>query len=615
MSRITSYLILVFGLAFALNSCTPPIEEPEPTTGTIIGVVTEATTGYSVAQVLVTSTNASWSVTTDVDGYYRIENVVPGDYNLLASRRGFEERTVSISVSAGQQTKADFVLEFLRGVRVTGKVRDQISKEVIDGAVVATDPFVGSDVTMENGQFNLWSITPGTYTLTAAIGEYESQSRQILVENGRDSVVVNFDLRPTFGTIRGTVKRLSDNSPIQGVNVFTDPATSSVLSDTAGNFVIENVSPGDYDLTASNMGLDDRTISITVKAGQITRADFNLDQQMGITLYGNVRDQARGTVLRNVEVVTTPFSGSAVSNTLGNYRIENIIPGTYTVTASLANYTTATRQVVLDNGRDSLLLNFELAPNFGTLRGVVRNSDGRGLSGVNISTEPASSSVVTTSDGSFEITQLQPGNYTVHADRSGYLKDSLNISITQGQSTMANFTLQAVNTVSVLGIVRDKITGEPLLNVEISTNPFIDSKISDASGRFSFDNVPTGTYQFTAALGEYLPVSRQVIVTNTQDDITLNFDLMPTFGAVVGKVGDVQTGQGLAGVNVYTNPATSSVVTDAQGNYTLERLSADTNGTLYTIIFEKEGYLSRQQQVSVTPGRQTTANIFIQPSN
>lgn|GEM_PF-3384865 len=275
----TSFWILL--VALFVTSCTPATVEPEPTTGTIFGVITEAITGYSVSQVSVTTTNSSSSVTTDVDGYFQISNVVPGDYTLIATRRGFENKSISVSVAAGLETKADFVLDQLRGVRVVGSVRDKISKQLIDGAIVSSTPFVGSDLTDTLGRFSLKNIIPGTYTFTASIGEYLPASNQVVVENGRDSVVVSFDVVPIFGRIEGIVRSVVNNSPLAGVNIYTIPATSSVLTDQDGRFIIERVSITTgalttFTITAELTGylLSERGVSVS--PGRTTTADVLL---------------------------------------------------------------------------------------------------------------------------------------------------------------------------------------------------------------------------------------------------------------------------------------------------------------------------------------------------
>jgi len=275
----TSFWILL--VALFVTSCTPATVEPEPTTGTIFGVITEAITGYSVSQVSVTTTNSSSSVTTDVDGYFQISNVVPGDYTLIATRRGFENKSISVSVAAGLETKADFVLDQLRGVRVVGSVRDKISKQLIDGAIVSSTPFVGSDLTDTLGRFSLKNIIPGTYTFTASIGEYLPASNQVVVENGRDSVVVSFDVVPIFGRIEGIVRSVVNNSPLAGVNIYTIPATSSVLTDQDGRFIIERVSITTgalttFTITAELTGYVLSERGVSVSPGRTTTADVLL---------------------------------------------------------------------------------------------------------------------------------------------------------------------------------------------------------------------------------------------------------------------------------------------------------------------------------------------------
>lgn len=82
---------------------------------------------------------------------------------------------------------------------------------------------------------------------------------------------------PTTGTIEGNVYDYTNGLVVPMAHVETVPPTSAVISDTAtGLFSIEHVDPGVYQIMATKFGYDSSKVSVSVVAGQTTRADVFL---------------------------------------------------------------------------------------------------------------------------------------------------------------------------------------------------------------------------------------------------------------------------------------------------------------------------------------------------
>lgn len=97
------------------------------------------------------------------------------------------------------------------------------------------------------------------------------------------------------GTITGTVKD-STNAVLPGARVSTQDNGPSAVSDAQGQYVISNLSPGEYTISISYVGFQPFSTSATVTAGQITRVDpvLNIGSQVEtVTVNG---DRARGEV-------------------------------------------------------------------------------------------------------------------------------------------------------------------------------------------------------------------------------------------------------------------------------------------------------------------------------
>ena len=81
-------------------------------TGKIAGIITEAGTGEPMIGVNVIIENRNIGSASDIEGYYSILNVHPGEYTIFASMVGYKRVTVNnVSVTSGKTTKIDIVME------------------------------------------------------------------------------------------------------------------------------------------------------------------------------------------------------------------------------------------------------------------------------------------------------------------------------------------------------------------------------------------------------------------------------------------------------------------------------------------------------------------------
>lgn len=79
------------------------------------------------------------------------------------------------------------------------------------------------------------------------------------------------------GEITGTVTDSTNGNPLPGVNVIIAETQQGASTDAQGTYTISNVDPGTYDLQASFVGYQQRTIpDVTVSAGETVRVNFRL---------------------------------------------------------------------------------------------------------------------------------------------------------------------------------------------------------------------------------------------------------------------------------------------------------------------------------------------------
>lgn len=80
-----------------------------------------------------------------------------------------------------------------------------------------------------------------------------------------------------FGTITGKVVIEGTNEPLENVRISTSPVSSTVFTDTAGNFTIENVTAGEYSVVARLDGYLARYEPATVLANKSVNVIFEME--------------------------------------------------------------------------------------------------------------------------------------------------------------------------------------------------------------------------------------------------------------------------------------------------------------------------------------------------
>ena len=82
---------------------------------------------------------------------------------------------------------------------------------------------------------------------------------------------------PLETKITGRVIDKDVNSFISNVQITTIPSTSSVTTDATGGYVISDVKPGQYVVTASKSGYKSNSINVTVAEGKTASADIQIE--------------------------------------------------------------------------------------------------------------------------------------------------------------------------------------------------------------------------------------------------------------------------------------------------------------------------------------------------
>jgi len=80
----------------------------------------------------------------------------------------------------------------------------------------------------------------------------------------------------TKGSISGKIADQTSGNPISGASINTQPATTTVTSDNAGNYTLSDVEEGSYSLTVTKDGYFPNTANVNVTANQTKSTNISL---------------------------------------------------------------------------------------------------------------------------------------------------------------------------------------------------------------------------------------------------------------------------------------------------------------------------------------------------
>jgi len=347
---MTRSLLLAFFIctAFVLASA----QEPAPTAhaSSLAGTVVKEPGSQPLKKVLVQvvaenqKEGGNYTASTDADGHFHIENVVPGRYRMFIEKTGFvgvNERGLKsdvnvFTVQAGQAME-DLLFRMLPTAVISGRITDEDGDPMSGVRVIAqkkkpgksTRESVGTEATNDLGEYRLAGLFPGQYWIVAMppadFRDYEKQEKSLVGEaqagGGQpdtryvntyypgtydamlaspvtlkegDEMPVNFTLVParTY-RVRGIISAVNAGQK-PSVELFSKAGDSYRANANeigpGGEFEVRGVGPGSYVLRASS-GTD----SLSQTAHQdvsVVAADVEgvrLVPQPSFTLSGHLR--------------------------------------------------------------------------------------------------------------------------------------------------------------------------------------------------------------------------------------------------------------------------------------------------------------------------------------
>ncbi|MBC2175375.1 hypothetical protein HCB27_02000 [Listeria booriae] len=491
------------------------------------------------------------------------------------------ENTIKQLKASGQGTISDVMFEDLNG----NSVQDNNETTGVAGIKVELyndqGTLVSTSTTGTDGRYTFSNVPDGTYYLhvdmstlpsdeklytTQGINGADGNSSYFTIANGNTITGFHFGFYPQQGAIQSFVyndtnkngQKDSNESGISGVHIalYNESGTkvADATTDSSGAYSFTAVKPGkyyakadipsDYKYQSSTyFGADGTTGYFTVASEQTLHNELNLGLSTlnNSAVSGTVTDAATGSGLANTRVELHDVQGNLINaqqtDASGHYNFTGLAAGDY--------YT----KVVIPSDYDFV------------------SSNGFG------------------SDGNSNYIQLN------------------------GDNTSSNYTIalkkQVKDNSAVSGTVTDATTGNGLANIRVELHDvqgnLVDSKQTDASGRYNFTGLAAGNYYTKVVIPNNYDFANsngfgsdgnsnyiQLNGENTSSNYTIA--LKKQANTTISGVINTPSGQGVSeNVSLYNVDGTlvKTVATNSQGNFSFDGIS---EGNYYVKASIPEGY-------------------------
>lgn len=454
------------------------------------------------------------------NGQYSFTNLPEGSYELWVELDKYQTTNPG---GTGKQTiklydrdiaGVDFTMQAIPTYSIKGTVTisdgDVTKVNIVcsSGAVVNPDSY---------GRYIISDLLAGTYEVYAEMPGYivtYPKNNLYRVKLGPDAQNCDFTIARTY-TISGTIKLNGGTGSLTSVKVYCNNQVKN--PDTSGYYEFTGLLPGNYEVYAS---LDGYSIvfpssgSYKITLGpDATLKDFTMNATTLLSVSGNVKILNGTGKVTDVVVSTAGLTTNPDEN--GNYTISGLSPGTYNLTASLADYTVvappATFHKITLSRTNLTNYNFSLATY--SISGNVKVMGKGNVQDVVISCDDGITQRTTKPDenGNYIFPQLPAGKYVIKATLANFSillpgGDGIYTVQVGPSSKDKNFTFVAY---SVSGRASFYGTKGNITDVSIRcTGSGIDITVNpDEKGYYKIEPLPAGDYELLATIPGYTVVS------------------------------------------------------------------------------------------------------------
>lgn len=324
--------------------------------GVIRGRIVEVATNQPIvgASVLADNGLIQTEGISDANGHYRLNGLATSGYNVVVSKNGFANaHEYGVLVTDGYETTG---VDFYLGDKI-GQIRGRVTTldgEPLAGVALLADSIegdgFGNGVSDSNGDYLIKDLAPMLYVVHASHPDYASINVKTLVQQGTTTQGIDIKLGSASGRISGRV--MKDGQPAPLANIYANSRDCTVLcaygngfADDHGNYVIENLLPGVYDVHVSSVpGYTNQVrYLVDLDDGFVNGVDFNLTN--GDSIVEGIAKDVNGNLLEGARIqffqVSNPgVWGFVTSDQFGYFSATGLWAGDYHIYGEHVNFPT-----------------------------------------------------------------------------------------------------------------------------------------------------------------------------------------------------------------------------------------------------------------------------------
>ena len=456
--------------------------------------------------------------------------------------------------------------------------------------------------------FNGTNATPTQSTntsITAPVPTGATTGNIVVTSGTEASNGIAFTVTPTISSIVPTSGPISTVVQINGTGFGNSQGSTAFL------FNGTSQTPGEWTSTLVTSQLPDSLVSgpVYISIGGSNPAVFTLLTAGGIG--GTITNSANGSAISGAAIslyLDGVLQALTTSASTGAYSFSNLTSGTYSLTFSASEFSTASISTVPVEAGGSTTENIALSTPQITALSPSSGSVGTSvtITGTNFGSLQGLSTVAF---GSVGATTSQWSNTAITvAVPSGATTGSVTVTVGGAVSSASTFT---VGNGSIQGAVTSGGTGVTGANVNALQSGVVKATATSGSGgSYSIGSLAPGKYDMDVAASGYGTQAVSGITVNANAATTENFALS-TPGTISGIITESDGTTAISGATVsiyqgYTVVGTAT--TNSSGAYSVATLAPAT----YAVTASSSGFdtTSKSGQV-VTSGGTTTTNISL----